>query len=110
MSTPPPPIVRARRTDPETSHAAAASIDPDTLRQSLRDVYDLLAAAGSATDERLVTGFEFAIGDGHVKPQSPSGIRSRRSELVRAGLVRDTGRREILSSGRQAIVWEVVRD
>jgi hypothetical protein len=34
-----------------------------------------------------------------------SGVRSRRAELVQAGLVRDTGERVKLATGRRAIVW-----
>ena len=34
-----------------------------------------------------------------------SSIRPRRIELVRAGLVKDSGRKRKTSSGRQATVW-----
>jgi hypothetical protein len=36
---------------------------------------------------------------------SPSGARTRRSELVNLGLVQDTGKRKRMSTGRSAIVW-----
>ena len=38
---------------------------------------------------------------------SASGLRTRRSELVNAGLVVDSDRRDTLASGRKAVVWEV---
>lgn len=40
--------------------------------------------------------------------QSESGLRTRRSELTAAGLVRDTGSRVRLPSHRYAIVWSAV--
>lgn len=86
---------RARRTDPETSHAAARSVRNVTAKQVavLRRLAD-----EPSTDEDLVD---------RVDGQTPSGIRTRRSELVRAGLVVDSGVRAELRSGRLGIVWTV---
>jgi hypothetical protein len=42
-----------------------------------------------------------------IPRQSESGIRTRRKELVERGLVEDTGRRDILVSGRKSIIWKV---
>ena len=39
----------------------------------------------------------------------PASVRTRRSELVRAGKVKDSGKRERLPSGRMAIVWCLVK-
>jgi hypothetical protein len=36
---------------------------------------------------------------------TPSSARSRRAELTRAGKIRDTGLRELSSTGRKAVVW-----
>lgn len=88
----------ARRTDPETSHEAAESVTNITpLKQEIlqrlmtpmtdADLYELLTISS-----RLIV--------------TESGVRSRRSELVQAGLVRDTGARQKLKTGRNAIVWE----
>lgn len=94
----------ARRTDPETSWAAARSIPADQLRESQRAVLAMLRRFGPMTDEGIaeaLAGTQYVI--------SPSGARTRRSELVAAGYVRDSGKRVRLPSGRQSIVWEAVR-
>lgn len=94
----------ARRTDPETSHAAAASIRDVRKRQA--DVWHMLHALGAMTDEQLVDAFtsDWAT---HVA-QSPSGVRTRRSELARVGLVVATGDLRATRSGRMAKVWRAV--
>jgi hypothetical protein len=97
----------ARRTDPETSRAAAASITPATMRTSQRVVLNALRLIGPSTDEVLLSAVADMMTAAGLKPMSPSGCRSRRSELVDAGLVRDSGQRAELASGRKAIVWEV---
>ena len=87
----------ARTTDPETSHEAARSVTNITpLKQEIlqrlmtpmtdTDLYHLLT-----TSSRLIV--------------TESGVRSRRAELVQAGLVKDTGERVKLATGRKAIVW-----
>lgn len=87
----------ARDSDPLTSWDAARSLGELTQRQA--DVLAELRAWGPMTDERLVT---------LVRDQSPSGVRTRRSELVAAGLVVDSGERvESPNSHRKMIVWKV---
>ena len=66
----------ARRDDPDTSHAAAASVT--ALTATRLAIIDVLATYGPATDETIALHY-----DG--PPASPSGLRTRRSELVRAG-------------------------
>ena len=90
---------RARRTDPETSHEAAASVR--NIRGSQVRVINLLKAYGPMTDEKLVT-FAYHAG------MSPSGIRTRRSELVAKGLVEYAGYKQVMSTGRMARVWKAV--
>lgn len=96
----------ARRTDPGTSHAAAASVTP-RIRESQDLVLRALRRLGPATDETLVAYYADAARrfPGRIRQQSPSGIRTRRRELTDAELVFDTGRRTVLKSGRKAIVW-----
>lgn len=100
------PTAYARRTDPETSHEAAQSIRSDKLRRSQEAVLALFRAQGAMTDVELVEFYAKRAEFGRVVPQSDSGIRTRRSELVTAGKVIDSGERVKLPSGRRAIVWK----
>lgn len=88
----------ARKTDPATSHAAAASIEPEKIRALRARVLAELQARGPMDDTTLVAAIE-------PEGYSPSGIRTRRAELVDLGAVEDTGLRQKLASGRMAIVW-----
>lgn len=87
----------ARLTDPETSHEAAQSVTNITpLKQEIL--------------QRLMTPMTDADLIATIKSSSrllvtESGVRSRRAELVQAGLVKDTGERVKLATGRSAIVW-----
>jgi hypothetical protein len=59
------------------------------------------------TDTKLVELYGLGTEEGECPKQSPSGIRTRRSELVEEGIVKDSGRLETLPSNRKAIVWEL---
>ena len=96
----PEPRAVARRTDVWSSHEAAASVT--RIRESQQAVLELLKLLGPSTDEQIGA----AYWDG--PKQSPSGLRTRRSELVELGKVRDSGQRRRLKSGRRAIVWEAL--
>ena len=88
----------ARASDPHTSHDAARSLSPAKLRDSQKAVLGHFRKFGPMTDTDLVNLY---VGS----PQSRSGLRTRRSELVDRGLVEDTGARKKLPTGRNAIVW-----
>lgn len=90
---------RARRTDPATSHDAAASVN--SLRHTHQIIVTLLRLEGGMTDEELL----YLWNDRIAERISPSGLRTRRSELVDMGMVRDSGECRPLESGRMAIVW-----
>jgi hypothetical protein len=90
--------VRARSTDPVTSHMAAESVDNVTRTQT----YILRCLKRPRNDVELVNAFRSYKS---APLASESGIRSRRAELVDRGLVIDTGRRVKLASGRYSIVW-----
>lgn len=87
----------ARTTDPETSHAAARSVK--NLTEIKIKILEVLETP--QTDHDLVFNIR-ATTDWLV---SESGVRSRRAELVQAGLVEDSGSRVKLPTGRYAIVW-----
>ena len=94
----------ARATDPDTSHAAAASIDPDRLRASQRAVLECLNEHGPLTDYMLFARYVTYRAVNGWPQQSPSGFRTRRRELVDAGLVVSDGKLP-LPSGRMSYVW-----
>ena len=99
------PTLAARATDPFTSVQARASISRERLRVTQEAVLAVLRFHGPIDDRTLVDIYEMLAESGVQPRQSPSGIRSRRHELVVAGKVVDTGERVKLASGRNAIVW-----
>ena len=98
------PYKRTRKGDPETSLAAAESVTKITEKQTA--VLDLLRAVGPVTDEQIGEEHRQMMAFGIELPQSDSGLRTRRNELVRRGLVRWTGEHRKLKSGRMGRVWE----
>lgn len=94
----------ARTLDPSTSHQAAASVLE--TRTTMRVILNILSK-GSATDEVLGYVYNGLVEAGRAPMASPSGIRSRRAELVDLELVEDSGERRPLSTGRRAIVWQI---
>lgn len=95
---------QARHGDPQTSHDAAVSLLD--LPRSRAAVLQVLEADGPMCDENLVAVYRGWANEGRVPHQSPSGVRTRRSELVDAGLVEKSGERvESAVSGRWMTVW-----
>lgn len=90
-----------RTTDPETSHLAEKSISK--LAETYRIILDLFGKYGPMNDEELIAQFKFES----PKRASDSGIRSRRSELVAAERLADSGERKKMASGRLSIVWKL---
>jgi len=97
----------ARHTDPPTSHAAAASAVP--AAGAIRGhVLEALRLAGKSTRLRGLTDDELLAEFARRSwPGTPSGIRTRRRELVDAEppQVIDTGITRKTATGRHAIVW-----
>lgn len=100
--TPPPPApeAHARHRDPDTSHEAAESISP-RLRQLQALVLDFAASQPDGfTDVDLNQHF-----DTHA-----STYRTRRSELVEKGFIRDSGERRAYGengTGRRHVIWQI---
>ena len=96
----------ARRGDPETSHEAARALEEGDLRDRQRYVLYVLRRVGPLCDEDIAKEYA-AMG---FPPQSPSGLRTRRRELVDAEFVRDSGMRVLTRlAGKRTIVWEAIR-
>lgn len=93
----------ARISDPTTSHDAAASVTNYISVQHA--ILDVVARWGPLTDE--------AIAD-HVSrlpmKTTPSGLRTRRKELVELGMLRANPRKVRISTGRLSTRWELNPD
>ena len=81
----------ARTEDPQTSHDAAASVDLTRRQVQVLDAFQVRYAYDPGrgfTDEELVQDVQNAARSaGLSKIPSPSGLRTARKALVRAGLV-----------------------
>lgn len=97
----------ARTDDPSTSHAAAMSLTEEVLRDSQRGVLDCFRRFGAMCDTEFLSCYRRHQEEYAWPKQSDSGLRSRRDELVDGGLMKDSGEKAPLLSGRQSIVWEV---
>lgn len=87
----------ARRSDPPTSKAAAEQIvhDIPRIREAVERSIKSFGKVG-CTDQML---------EECLRKLSPSSVRTRRAELVRDGVVRDSGLTARTSSNREAIIW-----
>ena len=90
------PRPRARRGDPQTSHAAAASMGVGAEQHRTRILsYLRLIAPSAATKDEIGA----AIGLNDVR------VARRCGELRDAGLIEDSGETRLTKSGRQATAW-----
>lgn len=96
---------RARRSDPQESHEAAASVTNLTEKQEA--VLACLRVGGRMTDHDLRTLYERLMESEGWPQQSESGLRTRRSELVARGRVGKAGRGK-LPTGRNASLWRAL--
>lgn len=89
---PPPPIGGARRTDPETSHEAARSVDVVTLEKLVL----------KALKVRPMTTKELGV----FLNLSHITVSPRIAPLRRRGLVRSTGEKR--GERAKSLVWEAI--
>lgn len=94
-------VPAARATDPATSHEAAATITVQRMRADHQLVLAALHDHGPMTDFGIAAKVSAALG--RIVKQTSLGVR--RSELVRLGLVRNSGRRAPSDTGTSSIVW-----
>lgn len=94
----------ARHTDPETSHEAAASIESESIQLTQLRVLHCLDTIGPQDDIGIAQWFRY---QDHRWKASPSGLRTRRSELVARGLVRFSGHYGKSASNRRTRIWEI---
>lgn len=100
-------IAHARNSDPETSHQAAASVRIANLGRTRDGIMDVLKVNGQQTDEQIWETYSRWHDLGRTVPRSsPSGLRSRRSELVRMGFVEACGTGKT-ASGRPCTIWKI---
>ena len=96
------PEPRARLTDRGTSHAAAKSVRNQTVTHAR--IVEVLERYGPSTDEDIAEHYRSLGMIFDWPPVSPSGLRSRRAELVDLGTVVDAGKGRT-RSGRSCTIW-----
>lgn len=108
ITTHPPTVALARRTDPETSHVAAASLSAVRLTTAQRAVLVALHEFGPLCDHELVDIYKRVRVEYGFPEQTDSSIRSRRSDLTKKlGLVVLDGHGRA-PSGKPANRWRVL--
>ena len=107
IMNPSEPVAHARHTDVATSHLAARSVeDLNAKQRAVLKIFENYSR-GPLSDELLIVAYHGYSDRPEYPKQSPSGLRSRRSELVRAGLLVDSGHRGRTASGRSTILWKL---
>ena len=93
--------MRARKSDPITSHEAAFSVkdEPGYYRTILQILNTPLS------DEQMIVHFNVLVGQGKCKPSSDSALRTRRARLVAEGFVVPVSYGKT-RFGRKTIVWQ----
>ena len=98
----------SRTSDPDTSKEAAESVAPKLSRlQGLVLQYAIECGEFGFTDPELTEVMCMSL---QGREYATSTWRSRRAELVRKGKIEDSGKRHKRESGRNHIIWRVVKD
>lgn len=100
---------RARKTDPETSHAAADSITPEGREASELEVLTILRAATSPiTAEQIESRHTSRAGWGETPHHyTASRLRTALKQLADDNLVERTTVEGRTKSGRRAATWQI---
>ena len=98
-------MANARANDPETSKQAAASVTNTAMVQ--RAILTIFSKQLGLCDSELTDIYYAWVDSGLATNASPSGIRSRRAELVAQEYLADSGEREKLPSGRSSVIWYI---
>ena len=96
----------AHKNDPQTSHDAAASLNPDTTAELKRVILDLLRRQPRAQFKLTAFYVKFQRANSWPKVKDDS-VAKRLSELVKADLVIDSGRRDVSPYGKSVVIWAV---
>jgi len=88
----------ARCSDPDTSKAAAALLDPTKLEFEVLEAIKSFGSNGCISDQ-----IEAKLS--HIKCSS---VTPRYAKLAQKGLIRDSGLRRVARSNRQQIVWVAI--
>lgn len=88
------PLPRHRVSDPDTSRAAAESVDPKPAETAILAEFDRF---GMLNDDELCQ---------QLPEFYPPTIRTARSRLAKAGVLVDSGTRRPSLRGRQMTVWK----
>lgn len=101
----------ARSSDPQTSHEAARSVNLRKLQANVLRLFQhearerrRTAVKEGFTDEEFVDLLLSMIGD---RGPSPSGLRTARNALTKAGLIEPTGTTRPTKRGREAEVYRL---
>jgi hypothetical protein len=99
------PHTRSRSASTRTSADAAQLLNAETCRRNHRLILAVLNRfRDGLTDEQINRQVNYDFGP----PISASTLRARRSELMHADMVKDSGeRRKKSDTGRPSAVWEI---
>lgn len=92
---------KVRKYDPQTSFDAAVGQTPEKTRLLYNAIWILLSRAPLTDDE-----IQGALSRSRI-PYSPSGVRTRRRELVDAGWVMATEEKRESANGSPSTVWAI---
>jgi hypothetical protein len=93
--------------DPDTSHDAATRLNPKQVAAMKRAILEILRSEPATAWRVTQTYFNWRRFHDSWPFAKRDSIAKRMSELHKAGLIRDTGRRAPTGYGRPAVVWEV---